>query len=142
MNGFGNINSEYWLGRHKIYRLTRWKPFHSELRIDLRDFQNNAGYAKYSTFHLGRASTDYTLQVAGYRGTIGDDLTYNNGMKFTTLDRHNDFDSHNCASQYHGGVGGIICVIEFILMECTTATIQSPIGRGSLQMVGEDPPTP
>ena len=103
VNGFGNINGEYWLGLHKIYRLTRWNQFHPELRIDLKDFENNAGYAKYSTFYIGSVSTDYTLQVAGYSGNIGDDLSYSNGKKFTTLDRDNDEYSSNCASRYHGG---------------------------------------
>ena len=38
--------------------------------------------------------------------------------------------------------GGFSTVIIFILMECTTATIQSPVGRVSLQMDGREPLTP
>ena len=38
------------------------------------------------------------LNIAGFKGTAGDSLTYDNGMQFSTKDRDNDHNSGNCAS--------------------------------------------
>jgi hypothetical protein len=42
-----------------------------EIRFDLEDFKGNKAYAKYSTFYVGNASTNYKLFVSGYNGTAG-----------------------------------------------------------------------
>ena len=42
-----------------------------ELRIGLEDFEGQTGYAKYTTFSIGDASSLYTLSVSGYSGNIG-----------------------------------------------------------------------
>ena len=42
------------------------------------------------------------LDIAGYKGTAEDSLTYSNGMQFSTKDRDNDQKSRSCASStYH-----------------------------------------
>ncbi|XP_076072706.1 uncharacterized protein LOC143044534 isoform X1 [Mytilus galloprovincialis] len=68
-NGFGNLEAEFWLGNRKINELTS-NGLH-ELRVDLTDFDGNSGYAKYSRFSVGDASTQYRLEVGGYSGNIG-----------------------------------------------------------------------
>lgn len=47
-----------------------------ELRVDLEDFSGNKAYAKYSTFYIGDASTNYKLLVTGYSGTAGNYVLY------------------------------------------------------------------
>jgi hypothetical protein len=42
-----------------------------ELKIGLEDFEGQTGYAKYTTFSIGDASSLYKLSVSGYNGTIG-----------------------------------------------------------------------
>ncbi|XP_052097262.1 fibrinogen-like protein A [Mytilus californianus] len=95
-NGFGNVNGEYWLGNTHIHRLTSSGTY--ELRIDLTD-KKNKYYAKYKTFVVGDASSQYKLTIGGYSGTAGDSLNFSNGMKFTTVDRDNDLSSTNCAME-------------------------------------------
>ncbi|XP_071133111.1 fibrinogen C domain-containing protein 1-like [Mytilus edulis] len=100
-NGFGNLEAEFWLGNRKINELTS-NGLH-ELRVDLTDFDGNSGYAKYSRFSVGDASTQYKLKVGGYSGNIGNSLKHNNGMSFTTKDRENDLHYIvNCANDRGG----------------------------------------
>ena len=100
-NGFGNLTGEFWLGLGKINRLTKKQS--NTLRVDLGDFDGNTSYAQYTTFSVGNSTTEYTLTVGGYSGTAGDDLAYQNGMKFATRDKDNDnWSSGNCAQQHHG----------------------------------------
>ncbi|XP_076084913.1 fibrinogen-like protein A isoform X3 [Mytilus galloprovincialis] len=94
-NGFGNVNREYWLGNRHIHRLTSSGTY--ELRIDLTDKNNKTKYAKYKTFVVGDATSQYKLTIGGYSGDAGDSLSYHNGMKFSTVDRDNDLHSINCA---------------------------------------------
>ena len=67
--GFGNTNSEHWLGNKKIHRITAQGPY--ELRVDLEDFEGNTAYAKYSNFRIGNAGTNYKLIIGGYSGNAG-----------------------------------------------------------------------
>ena len=103
-NGFGNYSNEFWLGLSQIHRLTA-STARTELRVDLEDFSSNTGYAQYTDFGIGDASSNYTLTVAGYSGTAGDSLTsHHSNQPFTTRDRDND--NHgagvNCAQQHTG----------------------------------------
>ena len=44
----------------------------------------------FSNFYVEDESHNYRLQVSGYNGTAGNELSYRNGMQFTTTDRDND----------------------------------------------------
>lgn len=87
-NTFGSLTGEYWLGLINMHRLTASAP--QVLRVDLEDFQNNTAYARYTTFNVNGASTNYRLVVSGYSGTAGDGLYYHSGIPFSTKDRNND----------------------------------------------------
>ncbi|VDH98978.1 Hypothetical predicted protein, partial [Mytilus galloprovincialis] len=100
VNGFGNLNTEFWLGNDKIYRLTSRGQY--ELRVNLEDFDGNKAYAKYSTFYIGDKSTNYKLTVKGYSGTAGDSLKRHNKQAFSTKDQDNDSHSSDCAEDYKG----------------------------------------
>lgn len=54
--GFGNVNTEFWLGNENIYTLT--KDTNYTLRIDLWDWEDQHVYAKY-TF----VSMTHTVQI-------------------------------------------------------------------------------
>ncbi|CAC5362613.1 Fibrinogen-like protein A,Ryncolin-4,Angiopoietin-related protein 7,Ficolin-3,Ficolin-1-B,Ficolin-2,Ryncolin-1,Tenascin-R,Fibrinogen-like protein 1,Tenascin-X,Tenascin-N,Ryncolin-3,Tenascin,Fibroleukin,Fibrinogen C domain-containing protein 1,Ryncolin-2,Fibrinogen beta chain,Angiopoietin-related protein 2,Angiopoietin-2,Microfibril-associated glycoprotein 4,Fibrinogen alpha chain,Ficolin-1-A,Ficolin-1,Angiopoietin-4 [Mytilus coruscus] len=97
-NGFGNVKGEYWLGNKHIHRLTSSGTY--ELRIDLTDKNNYKYNAKYETFVVGDASSQYKLTVGSYSGNAGDALKYHNGRKFSAVDRDNDSNSKSCVKDW------------------------------------------
>ena len=105
--GFGNISTEFWLGLENIHCLTSRTP-RSELRVELADFKGNYKYTHYGFFNVNDASTNYTLDIADhqfrdyYNEKAPDQLTYHNGMQFSTRDRDNDKWSKNCTGNTQG----------------------------------------
>nr|XP_058944598.1 microfibril-associated glycoprotein 4-like [Pocillopora verrucosa] len=98
--GFGNLNSEFWLGLNKIHRLTARSS--DKLRVDLEDFHGKTAFAEYSSFSVASERAKYLLGLGVYSGTAGDSLSHHRGSPFTTKDRDNDAYSGNCASTYTG----------------------------------------
>ncbi|XDV16979.1 hypothetical protein PO909_016457 [Leuciscus waleckii] len=100
--GFGNVESEYWLGLENMYQLTRNRKY--MLRVDLEDFEGRKGFALYSSFSVGPESDGYKLQVSGFTdGGAGDSLFGYNGQKFSTFDKDQDASDTNCAKRFLGG---------------------------------------
>lgn len=92
--GFGDLNTNFWLGNDKIHLFT------GKLRVDLTAPDGETGYAEYNTFSLGNESSRYQLHAVGYDGTVGDGLTYHSGIQFSTPD--NDVSRSNCSIRFHG----------------------------------------
>ena len=95
--GFGNMNSEFWLGLDKLNWMLGLSKTGNQLRIELGDGTDNRAYATYNDFAVGNESARYVLRVSEYSGTAGDSLTYHSGMEFSTKDLDNDgtFFRHN-----------------------------------------------
>ncbi|NXL01858.1 FCN1 protein, partial [Mesembrinibis cayennensis] len=99
--GFGNQLTEFWLGNDNIHFLTSLGP--CELRIDLRDFENNYYFAKYASFRVLGESEKYKLVLGDFLGgNAGDSLSYHKDMPFSTTDQDNDMSAFNCATEYKG----------------------------------------
>ena len=64
--GFGNLNSEFWLGLDKIHRLTVSSS--KKLRVDLEDLHGNKVFAEYSSFSVGSERAKYLLGLGVYSG--------------------------------------------------------------------------
>ena len=64
--GFGDLNSEFWLGLDKIHRLTSYN--NNTLHVDLEDFQGNTAYAKYNLFGVMSENDKYKLILGSYSG--------------------------------------------------------------------------
>ncbi|XP_012884848.1 PREDICTED: ficolin-1-like isoform X1 [Dipodomys ordii] len=100
--GFGNQNTEFWLGNDYLHLLT--SRGNQELRIDLQGFQGEAVYAKYSQFQILGEEEKYKLLLGDFLGgTAGDSLMNHKDMPFTTQDQDNDMHSENCAALFRGG---------------------------------------
>ncbi|XP_026100423.1 microfibril-associated glycoprotein 4-like [Carassius auratus] len=100
--GFGNVESEYWLGLENMYQLTHNRNY--MLRVDLEDFDGNKVFAIYSSFSVGPEAAGYNLQVSGFNnGGAGDSLSFHDGLKFSTFDKDQDVNVKNCAKSYLGG---------------------------------------
>ncbi|XP_038053943.1 ficolin-2-like [Patiria miniata] len=103
-SGFGDLSGEFWLGNDNLVTLTSddsqgtW-----ELRVDLKDWENNTAWAKYSDFQISPG--EYNLNIGQYDASsnAGDSLsTTHKGRPFTTKDRDNDQSSNNCAQSFPG----------------------------------------
>ena len=67
--GFGNVNSEHWLGLDNIHLLTA--QAHYELRIDLQDWDDNVETLFYERFRVGDVGTQYKLIIGRCTGEAG-----------------------------------------------------------------------
>ncbi|XP_071957016.1 fibrinogen-like protein A [Antedon mediterranea] len=104
-DGFGNVNSEFWLGNEQINRITSDGDY--EILIELTGALNTMKYRRYSHFRIGTEQSNYTLTISnggtGFRGTVGDAMTYHNNQQFTTYDRDHDKSRFwNLAVNYKG----------------------------------------
>ncbi|MPC15333.1 Tenascin-X [Portunus trituberculatus] len=107
--GFGNPETEFWLGLENLHILTNRQKY--ELRIDLKSEDGKTAYAQYDNFYVDEEGEDYRLHVSGFMGTAGDAFggKYDTedggdiprGVPFSTVDR--DRSSGNCSSKYCGG---------------------------------------
>ncbi|XP_041089993.1 ficolin-1-B-like [Polyodon spathula] len=97
--GFGNKQTEFWLGNENIHLLTATGSH--ELRIDLEDFDREKTFANYESFQILGESENYKLVLGGFTGgTAGDSLTYQNNMPFSTEDR--DPSAKRCPDRFKG----------------------------------------
>ena len=102
VEGFGDLEGEFWLGLDKIHQITSTTD--SRLLIALMDYDQMIKTAVYDHFLIGDGDKKYQLHVYGYKniGTdadAGDSLSYHNRMKFSTKDQDNDY---SCAVKSKG----------------------------------------
>ncbi|XP_061186865.1 tenascin-R-like [Saccostrea echinata] len=104
-NGFGDLNSEFWIGLDNI-RLLVTNGF-TVLRVEL-EYGAESVYAEYSSFNIAGEGDKYRIQVFGYSGTAGDGISCvhqlcSNGAQFSTFDDDNDGDpTDNNAELWRG----------------------------------------
>ncbi len=111
-NGFGYFDANFWLGLHKIKRITDMGTY--ELYIGMEDFDGSPSpdteCSRYSSFSLGSEASDYKLTIGGPDTSApsncngGDSLSTHNTVPFSTPDKDNDpSESRHCAQLYKGG---------------------------------------
>lgn len=102
VNGFGDVDSEYWLGLRHLHRLTHADLM--EVLIYLEDFEDNSRYARYNFFAVSSEYTDFRLDIGSYHGDAGDGMAHSRGHRFSTKDNDNDnHPDNNCATRFTGG---------------------------------------
>ncbi|XP_028654618.2 angiopoietin-related protein 7-like [Erpetoichthys calabaricus] len=95
--GFGDLNSEFWMGNEHIHDISTQGDY--TLRIDLEDWSSKHKHASYETFSIEDEANQYRLHVTGFRGTVEDSFSwYHNKHSFSTPDTGNI-----CAEISHGG---------------------------------------
>ncbi|KAM7354509.1 microfibril-associated glycoprotein 4-like isoform 2-T2 [Cochliomyia hominivorax] len=104
VNGFGAVDGEYWLGLENMHQLTN-KIGQQQLYVHIEDFEGNTYYALYDDFVVGNATESYALKSLGkYYGMGEDDMSYNVGSKFSTIDQDNDdWGNGSCATERQTG---------------------------------------
>ncbi|XP_072255745.1 angiopoietin-related protein 6 [Pyxicephalus adspersus] len=100
-HGFGNLDSEYWLGLENIFWLANQDSY--RLLILMEDWQGRQVSAEYDHFRLEPESDFYRLRLGQYKGTAGDSLSWHNDKQFSTLDKDRDSYLGNCAHFQKGG---------------------------------------
>eukprot|EP00105_Crassostrea_gigas_P043146 XP_019927294.1 PREDICTED: fibrinogen-like protein 1 [Crassostrea gigas] len=77
------------------------------MRMDMKDFDNQTRYVKYSSFNVGDESTKYTVTLSGFSGDVDDCFTHElrpiNNMMFSTWNQDNDVSKNHCANQFKSG---------------------------------------
>ena len=100
VNGFGDLDGEFWIGLNNIYQLTNQQEM--ELQISV---WNNPGISiswNYQTFRISDSANKYRLTVSGGTGDGNHDaFAFHNRQYFTTYDRDND--GNNCGYKDQGG---------------------------------------
>ncbi|XP_062134781.1 fibrinogen-like protein 1 [Drosophila sulfurigaster albostrigata] len=99
--GFGSLDSDFFLGLEKMYRLTSLQQY--ELYIHLVAENGNIFYARYDDFKISDEDHGYSLSLGKFRGNIKDAMRNHENMKFSTFDRDNDASSDNCAVWFNSG---------------------------------------
>ncbi|KAJ8013725.1 hypothetical protein DPEC_G00032780 [Dallia pectoralis] len=100
--GFGNPSSEYWLGNEIVSKLTNQQPY--VLRIQMTDWEDNAGFSLYDQFSLGTEVEKYRIHLKGYSGTAGKISSLGQpGNDFSTKDADNDKCVCKCSQLTTGG---------------------------------------
>jgi len=104
-DGFGSLQSEFWLGLQLAHNLTKEGSF--ELRFDMSDFSDVEAFMTYTGFSIESSEEKYKLNFddGSGNGTAGDSLSSNRGMKFSTYEQDNDLRDVNCSVKF-GGSGG------------------------------------
>ena len=102
VNGFGDIDGNYWMGLEEIHQLTTTHDV--SLYVNIETFEGEPLTLKLETFSVGNAASNYTMHFVGYsqssdrvKRTIFPSIY--NDLMFTTRDRDNDmWGDDNCAS--------------------------------------------
>lgn len=101
-NGFGNLETNYWLGLKYMHSLTNNKLM--RLRIELSNTDTDFFFIEYKSFVIYPESKNFTLELGEKDfGTLIDALGWHSKMMFTTWDQDNDLAIYNCAKDLNGG---------------------------------------
>ncbi|XP_062135173.1 fibrinogen-like protein 1 [Drosophila sulfurigaster albostrigata] len=97
--GFGSLDSDFFLGLEKMYRLTSLQQY--ELYIHLVAENGSTFYARYDDFKISDEDHGYALSLGNFKGNIEDAMRESEDMKFTTFDRDNSY--YKCAVWFYSG---------------------------------------
>ena len=114
-NGFGDLNTEFWLGLRNIHCLTTRDDV--DLMIDLRKDDGNGMTWIYHKFKVDGSSEKYQLHIGEAEGPPNgnDAMAYHDEMKFSTFDEDNDSNTnYNCAKNTKGGWWFYGCFRSFL----------------------------
>ena len=104
-NGFGNVESEYWLGNDILHRITSSGSY--DLYVVAKSFGGEVKYKRFKGFTISSEATNYVFHYDSVFPGYSDHLTlYSSTLNrsFSTFDQDNDsYGDGSCALQYNGG---------------------------------------
>ena len=122
VNGFGELNTEFWYGLRNMHCLTSREEV--DLRINFKKTDGTEETYLYHTFRVGGAHTNYTLTIGDVDLPPGgsDWMDYHNGAAFSTRDADHDTHSGDCVAIYGAGGG-------WWYKSCRRSTLTAPHSR-------------
>lgn len=116
VNGFGQVDGEYWIGLENLYALTNYDG-PQELYIYMENFNGVSRHARYDHFVVGSAGEQYKLKTLGkYSGNAGDAMEFSRGAPFSTYDAERDtHPTYNCAKIHKAGWWFKSCARTYII---------------------------
>ncbi|RMC07371.1 hypothetical protein DUI87_16836 [Hirundo rustica rustica] len=96
LDGFGDLNGEFWLGLRKIFDIVNQKATHFSLYVDLESENDKRAYASYDGFWIEDETCSFKIHLGHYSGNAGDAFRgyrredNQNSMPFSTFDVDND----------------------------------------------------
>ncbi|XP_060655161.1 ficolin-1-A-like [Drosophila nasuta] len=96
--GFGSMDSDFFLGLEKIFRLSNSRRH--ELYVHLVELNGTIYYARYDDFKISDENNGYALSLGGFMGNVSDAMRISENLKFITFDRGDD---KRCADHYKSG---------------------------------------
>ncbi|XP_071836930.1 uncharacterized protein [Apostichopus japonicus] len=104
-DGFGDLNSSFWLGNEKIHVISAERDHQLRIEIWFNTTNDASEYLHYNLFRISSEATKYEITLGSYTGSFDYDyMDYHRDMKFTTYDQDNDLVIQNCAiSEFHPG---------------------------------------
>ena len=102
VQGFGDLNTEFWYGLRNIHCLTTRQQVQLKFQLN---FTNGTSFLwTYNHFVVDRPEDEYTLHIGQAEGPSAfDTMAYNNGAPFSAYDNDNDVKAGNCAVERGGG---------------------------------------
>ncbi|XP_006010495.1 angiopoietin-related protein 3 isoform X2 [Latimeria chalumnae] len=94
VNGFGDLEGEFWLGLEKLYFMSQQGDY--ILHIELKDWKNSKRFIEY-IFSLGSKETHYILQLTQTAGNVPNAMSEQTKMRFSTKE------DSNCGENHSGG---------------------------------------
>ena len=111
-NGFGDLNSEFWLGNDKIHQLTSRGP-HSFQFVFYYGIERRLSNSTYGSFQVANEADQYRLHVDQFIGGnggnafmfISDPYNLHNNKQFSTRDKDNDVHAQggSCGQLFNSG---------------------------------------
>ncbi|XP_066918043.1 microfibril-associated glycoprotein 4-like [Clytia hemisphaerica] len=106
--GFGNADSEYWIGLENIYQITNTFK-NVMLKIEATKFDGTSNYMIFEHFYIENEKKLYLLHCGLFKEGASfakDDWLYHDGQYFSTPDRDNeDYQPMHCARDTNKGGG-------------------------------------
>jgi hypothetical protein len=85
-NGFGDFDSNNWLGLNYIRQLTNQQQM--SIRIEVSNDITDSSMIEYDSFFIGPEKQKFQLTIGKkIFGSLEDSFTHHNGMKFATFDQ-------------------------------------------------------
>ena len=104
ITGFGDYNSDYWIGNKVLSLVTANISYSLNIVLESLNMNSRIYHAKYKTFKVLPEAEYYKLQVDGYSGDANEDmLKKHDNAKFSTYDQDNDGAKRTHCAEYFGG---------------------------------------